>query len=150
MYFLLIGFTLYVCSLGEDYLNKSFGSLGHPLGTAKDLTFVSVLDKNGQPLRHASSVEVWNTKKNNVRSYPIVKGMCVIFYFEFILNFKKCLRHVCFTKVSRARGMRIFTFFEDISKKRILEIAFYCNYFFSRLAKYYSCELKICLKMWIV
>ena len=141
--------SLFCCfSLGEGYLNKSFGSVGHPLGTAKDLTFVSVLDKNGQPLRHASSVEVWNTKKNNVRSYPIVKGMCVIFYFEFILNFKKCLRHVCFTKVSRARGrMRIFTFFEDISKKRILEIAFYCNYFFSRLAKYYSCELKICLKM---
>ena len=69
-------FYSYVCSLGEDYLNKSFGSVGHPLGTAKDLTFVSVLDKNGQPLRHASSVEVWNTKKNNVRSYPIVKGMC--------------------------------------------------------------------------
>ena len=60
--------------MGEGYLNKSVGNVGAPLGTAKDLTFVSVLDKNGQPLRQASTVEVWNTKKNNIRSYPIIKG----------------------------------------------------------------------------
>ena len=62
-------------SLGEGYLNKSFGSVGAPLGTAKDLTFVSVLDKNGHPLRQASTVEVWNTKKNNIRTYPVIKGI---------------------------------------------------------------------------
>ena len=43
-----------------------------PLGTAKDLTFVSVLDKDGRPLRQASTVEVWNTHKNNIRTYPII------------------------------------------------------------------------------
>ena len=65
--------------MGEGYLNKSVGNVGGaPLGTAKDLTFVSVLDKNGQPLRQASSVEVWNTKKNNIRSYPIIKGKKII------------------------------------------------------------------------
>lgn len=45
-----------------------------PLGTAKDLTFVSVLDKEGRPLRHASTVEVWNTQKNNIKTYPIING----------------------------------------------------------------------------
>ena len=44
------------------------------MGTAKDLTFVSVLDKEGRPLRQASTVEVWNTKKNNIKTYPIING----------------------------------------------------------------------------
>ena len=56
-------------SLGDGYLSKSF-----PMGTAKDLTFVSVLDKDGRPIRQASTVEVWNTQKNNIRTYPIING----------------------------------------------------------------------------
>ena len=44
------------------------------MGTAKDLTFVSVLDKDGRPLRQASTVEVWNTKKNNIKTYPIINN----------------------------------------------------------------------------
>lgn len=62
-------------SFGEGYLTKSFtGGMHGPLGTAKDLTFVSVLDKDGRPLRHASTVEVWNTQKNNIKTYPIING----------------------------------------------------------------------------
>ena len=56
-------------SLGDGYLSKSFPA---PMGTAKDLTFVSVLDKEGRPLRQASTVEVWNTHKNNIKTYPVI------------------------------------------------------------------------------
>ena len=51
------------------------------MGTAKDLTFVSVLDKEGRPLRQASTVEVWNTKKNNIKTYPIINGKQAIQLF---------------------------------------------------------------------
>ena len=70
-------------SFGDGYLNKSLtggAGLDGPLGTAKDLTFVSVLDKDGRPLQQASSVEVWNTHKNNIRTYPIIGNLCTYIY----------------------------------------------------------------------
>ena len=64
---------LSLLSFGDGYLSKTISAaVGGPLGTAKDLTFVSVLDKDGRPLRQASTVEVWNTQKNNIKTYPII------------------------------------------------------------------------------
>lgn len=74
-------------SLGDGYLRKSLLPPGvHPMGTAKDLTFVSVLDKDGRPLRQASTVEVWNTKKNNIKTYPIINGSTYLFLCSIILE----------------------------------------------------------------
>jgi hypothetical protein len=39
-------------------LHKEVGTMQ----SAKDLTFVSVRDRNGRPLKDATSVEVWNTQ----------------------------------------------------------------------------------------
>ena len=36
-----------------------------------NLTFVSVRDGDGRPIRNASSVQVWNTQQNNVKTYPV-------------------------------------------------------------------------------
>ena len=80
---------LLLYSLGDGYLRKSLLPPGvHPLGTAKDLTFVSVLDKDGRPLRQASTVEVWNTKKNNIKTYPIIQGtpLCAIAVKDNVFN----------------------------------------------------------------
>ena len=39
--------------------------------TAGDLTFVTVRDGMGHVISDASSVDVWNTQKGNVKSYPV-------------------------------------------------------------------------------
>ena len=39
--------------------------------TANDLTFVTVRDGMGHVISDASSVDVWNTQKGNVKSYPV-------------------------------------------------------------------------------
>ena len=92
-YFTNYFYSLCHFSFGDGYLNKSLtGGVGMalpgPLGTAKDLTFVSVLDKNGRPLQQASSVEVWNTHKNNIRTYPII-GKVLEYIQEFNLRLSK-------------------------------------------------------------
>ena len=55
-------------------LHKEVGSVQ----SAKDLTFVSVRDSDGRPIRDASSVEVWNTQKNNIKAYPVIRKKNII------------------------------------------------------------------------
>ena len=52
-------------------LHKEVGSVQ----SAKDLTFVSVRDRQGRPLKDATSVEVWNTQKNNIKAYPVIREL---------------------------------------------------------------------------
>ena len=54
--------------------NKRFAEGAAGTSTPTDinnLTFVSVRDGEGRPIRDASSVQVWNTQQNNVKTYPV-------------------------------------------------------------------------------
>ena len=52
------------------YGGAGFGN--RSVSNRKDMTFVNVLDASGRVIGDASSVEVWDTKKNNFEKYPVI------------------------------------------------------------------------------
>ena len=56
------------CYSGKDRKQSATSRI-----TAADLTFVTVRDERGHVISDANSVDVWNTQKGNVRSYPVGK-----------------------------------------------------------------------------
>ena len=67
-------FKVYFTFIFSYKNNKRFAEGANRTITSDEinnLAFVSVRDGDGRPIRDASSVQVWNTHKQSVKTFPV-------------------------------------------------------------------------------